>query len=133
MKKTVRYLAEALIVAVIVFVLTITNLFSSLDYMLKDALYQMPRGVDNDIKIIAIDERTLEELGPINTWSRQYYADLIMYFNQNENSKPAVIAFDILFSGYFGENAGISEGDIAFAEAVKDSGNVVVVSQFQYE
>ncbi len=133
MKKTVRYLTEALIVAVIVFVLTITNLFSSLDYMLKDALYQMPRGVDNDIKIIAIDERTLEELGPINTWSRQYYADLINYFNQDENAKPAVIAFDILFSGYFGENAEIDEGDLAFAKAAESSGNVVVVSQFQYD
>ena len=133
MKKTVRYVVEAIIVFVLTFVLTITNLFSGLDYMLKDLLYQMPRGVDNDIKIIAIDERTLEELGPINTWSRQYYADLINYFNQDENAKPSVIAFDVLFSGYFGENGEPSEGDIAFARAVKESENVVVVSQFQYE
>lgn len=133
MKKTIRYVVEAIIVFALTFILTLTNLFSSLDYMLKDLLYQMPRGVDNDIKIIAIDERTLEELGPINTWSRQYYADLINYFNQDENSKPSVIAFDIIFSGYFGENAQISEGDIAFAEAAKNSGNVVVVSQYQYE
>lgn len=133
MKKTVRYVVEAIIVFVLTFVLTITNLFSGLDYMLKDLLYQMPRGVDNDIKIIAIDERTLEELGPINTWSRQYYADLIYYFNQDENAKPSVIAFDVLFSGYFGENGEPSEGDIAFARAVKESENVVVVSQFQYD
>lgn len=133
MKKTVRYVIEALIVFALTFILTITNLFSSIDYMLKDALYQIPRGVDNDIKIIAIDERTLEELGPINTWSRQYYAELINYFNQNEDAKPSVIAFDILFSGYFGENAEISEGDLAFAEAAKNSENVVVVSQFQYD
>ncbi len=133
MKKTFRYVIEALIVFAFTFILTITNLFSSIDYMLKDALYQMPRGVDNDIKIIAIDERTLEELGPINTWSRQYYADLINYFNQNESGKPAVVAFDVLFSGYFGENGGIEAGDIAFAEAARESGNVVVVSQFQYE
>lgn len=133
MKKIVRYVIEALVVAALTFVLTVTSLFSSLDYMLKDALYQMPRGVDNDIKIIAIDERTLEELGPINTWSRQYYADLINYFNQDENAKPSVIAFDILFSGYFGENASVSEGDLAFATAAKESGNVVVASQFQYE
>ena len=133
MKKTVRYIVEALIVFALTFLLTVTNLFSGLDYMLKDLMYQRPRGVDNDIKIIAIDERTLEELGPINTWSRQYYADLINYFNQDENSKPSVIAFDILFSGYFGENGEPTEGDIAFADAAKESGNVVVVSQFQYE
>ncbi len=133
MKKTIRYIVESIIVFVLTFLIIITNIFPSLDYMLKDFLYQRPRGVDNDIKIIAIDERTLEELGPINTWSRQYYADLVNYFNQDENAKPSVIAFDILFSGYFGENATISEGDIAFAQAVKESGNVVVVSQFQYE
>ena len=133
MKKTVRYIVEALIVFAITFILTITNLFYSLDYMLKDFMYQRPRGVDNDIKIIAIDERTLEELGPINTWSRQYYADLIDYFHQDENAKPSVIAFDILFSGYFGENGEPTDGDLSFAQAAKDSGNVVVVSQFQYE
>lgn len=133
MKKTVRYIIESLIVFALTFILTITNLFSGLDYMLKDLLYQRPRGVDNDIKIIAIDERTLEELGPINTWSRQYYADLINYFNQDENAKPSVIAFDIMFSGYFGEDGQAHEGDLAFAQAAKDSGNVVVVSQFQYE
>ncbi len=133
MKKTVRYIIEALVVFGLTFILTVTNLFFGLDYMLKDLMYQRPRGVDNDIKIIAIDERTLEELGPINTWSRQYYADLISYFNRDDNAKPSVIAFDILFSGYFGENGDPTEGDLAFAKAAKESGNVVVVSQFQYE
>jgi len=133
LKKNLRFLLESIILFALTFLFTITNLFSGLDYMLKDALYQIPRGVDNDIKIIAIDERTLEELGPINTWSRQYYADLINYFNQDESAKPSVIAFDILFSGYFGEDATISDGDIAFSEAAKESGNVVVVSQFQYD
>ncbi len=133
MKKIIRYIIEAIVVFGLTFILTVTNLFSGLDYMLKDFMYQRPRGVDNDIKIIAIDERTLEELGPINTWSRQYYADLINYFNQDANAKPSVIAFDILFSGYFGENGEPTEGDIAFADAVRESGNVVLVSQFQYE
>jgi len=99
MKKIIRYIIEAIIVFGLTFILTVTNLFSGLDYMLKDLMYQRPRGVDNDIKINAIDEKTLEELGPINTWSRQYYADLIKYFNQDANAKPSVIAFDILFSG----------------------------------
>lgn len=132
MKKLLRDLVESLIVIALVFLLTITNLFSHLDYMLKDALYQIPRGVSSQIKIIAIDDKTLEELGPINTWSRQYYADLINILNSNENAKPAVIAFDILFSGYFGDNNTIAEGDMAFAEAAKESGNVVAVAQYKY-
>ena len=98
MKKIIRDVLESLVVMFLVIFLTITNLFSSLDYMLKDALYQIPRGVDNDIKIIAIDERTIEELGQINTWSRDYYAKLIEALNTYDEAKPAVIAFDIIFS-----------------------------------
>ena len=133
MKKIIRDVLESLVVMFLVIFLTITNLFSSLDYMLKDALYQIPRGVDNDIKIIAIDERTIEELGQINTWSRDYYAKLIEALNTYDEAKPAVIAFDIIFSGYFGENSTISEGDLMFVEAAQKSGNVVLASQIKYK
>lgn len=129
MKKTgiIRDCVEAVIIFFLVFVLSITNLFSAIDYMIKDALYQLPRGVDSRIKIIAIDEATLEELGPINTWSRSYYADLIRVLNENDTLKPSVIAFDVIFSGYVDE-----KGDMAFAEAAADSGNVVTASQLIY-
>ena len=67
MKKSVRDILEALVVCFVTFVLTVFNLISPLDYILKDALYQIPRGISGNIKIIGIDEKTLEELGPINT------------------------------------------------------------------
>ncbi len=133
MKKVIRDLVESIIIGLLVFIMTITNILFHADYVIKDALYQMPRGVSSQIKIIAIDEKTLEELGPINTWSREYYANLIEILNSNETAKPAVIAFDILFSGYFGENNTIAEGDIAFAEAASASGNIVTVAQFEYD
>ena len=126
-KKVLRDILESLLVAAIVFLLTITNLFYSIDYMLKDALYQIPRGIDSRIKIIAIDERTLDVLGPIQTWSRQQYADLIDVLNTYEDAKPSVIAFDIIFSGHVDE-----AGDAAFAKKAEESGNVVVASQFIY-
>ncbi len=133
MKQNIKYIIESVFVFALIFIFTITNIFSSFDYMIRDGLYQMPRGVDNTIKIIAIDDRTLEELGPINTWSRQQYADLINVLNSNPDAKPSVIAFDILFSGYSGENNTISQGDENFVKAAEDSGNVVVVSQFKYK
>ncbi len=126
-KGMIRDFAEAVAVFCIVFLLSVTNLLSTMDYILKDALYQRPRGVDSRIKIIAIDEATLEALGPINTWSRSYYADLIHALNANETLKPCVIAFDVIFSGYVDE-----EGDRAFAEAAADSGNVVTANQLIY-
>lgn len=124
MKKIVRDIAEAVVVWLFVFLMTISNLLAPLDYIVKDALYQRPRGVSGEIKIIGIDERTLEELGPIGTWSRQYYADLLDILNANEAAKPAVIGFDIIFSGNVDE-----AGDAAFAKAAKESGNVVAASQ----
>ncbi|MBO5237978.1 MAG: adenylate/guanylate cyclase domain-containing protein [Lachnospiraceae bacterium] len=126
-KKLIRDIVEGIVVAGLVFLLTISNLFYSIDYLLKDALYQIPRGIDSKIKIIAIDERTLDALGPIQTWSRSQYADLIHALNTYEDAKPAIIGFDIIFSGNVDE-----EGDIAFAQAAEESGNVVVASQFVY-
>ncbi len=128
MKKKIWNVIEAGMVFGLIFVFVITNLLSPIDYILRDALYQIPRNVTNDIKIIAIDDRTLEELGPIGTWSRKVYADLIKQLNSNSETKPAVIAFDILFSGNVDES-----GDIAFAQSAEESGNVVVVSQLQYQ
>lgn len=127
-KQWMREIAETVVVFVLIILLTVTNAFSALDYMLKDALYQTPRGIDHKIKIIGIDERTLEELGPINTWSRQTYADLLTQLNVEPDKSPVVIGFDILFSGEVDE-----AGDTAFAEVCKDSGNVIVASQFVYK
>ncbi len=126
-KGIIKDFIESAVVFLIVMLLSVTNLLSPLDYILRDGLYQIPRGVDSRIKIIAIDEATLEELGPIQTWSRSYYADLIGILNESEASRPSVIAFDIIFSGYVD-----GEGDMAFARAAADSGNVVTASQFIY-
>lgn len=126
MKKKITIIIEMLTVGLIVFLLTVAALFGSLDYIVRDAVYQRPRGIDSDIKIIGIDEKTLQELGPIQTWSRAYYADLISKLNSSEDSKPILIGFDIIFSGEAGE------GDKEFSEAAGDSGNVVVVDHLIY-
>jgi len=126
MKKNLKILIESIIVGLLVFFLTVTNLLSSLDYMLRDRLYQLPRGINSKIKIIGIDEHTLSELGPVQTWSRSTYADLITKLNENPDAKPKLIGFDILFSGE------VDEGDAALAGAAKQSGNVVIVDQLIY-
>ena len=128
MKRIARDVLEVLIVFALVFVMTVGNLMAPLDHILQDKLYQKPRGVSAKIKIIGIDEKTLEELGPFGTWSRQYYADLIAKLNEYENAKPAVIGFDIIFSGNIDET-----GDTAFAQAAEKSGNVVTASQLMYK
>ena len=77
MKNKLTVLVEMLIVGVLVFLLSITHALSALDYLAKDCIYQIPRGINSRIKIIGIDEKTLDEYGPIQTWSRSRYAELL--------------------------------------------------------
>lgn len=97
----------------------------------EDILYQRGDVLNNNIKIIAIDDKTMAELGEFGGWSRQYYADLINTLH-TEEGKPAVIAFDVMFF-----DTKDAEGDAAFAEACKEHGNIVVASKLtstlQYE
>ncbi len=127
MKDRIKVIIESVIVGLLVFFLTSANLFRSLDNMVRDKLYQTHRGIDSKIRIIGIDEKTLTELGPIQTWSRSRYAELIEKLNQDEKARPSIIAFDIQFSGE------VDEGDAAFAKAAKESGNVIVVDQLLYK
>lgn len=59
--------AETIAFFIIVFFLAFGDVFYSFDNILRDRLYQTPRGINNKIKIIAIDDKTLEELGTFGT------------------------------------------------------------------
>ncbi|MCR5215302.1 MAG: adenylate/guanylate cyclase domain-containing protein [Eubacterium sp.] len=126
-KTRIRLIIECLIFGILVFFLTVTNLLSSLDYIARDKLYQIPRGIDSDIKIIGIDEKTLEELGPMQTWSRSVYAELLEKLYENEeNLWPTVVGFDIQFSGE------IDQGDDEFSAIARKAGNVIIVNHLVY-
>ena len=127
MNKKFTTVIETIIIGALVFVLTFTNAFGALDYIAKDSLYQIPRGIDSNIKIIGIDEKSLNEYGPIQTWSRSKYTDLIKTLNSGEGNGPLLIGFDIQFSG------NVDEGDAAFAKAAEEAGNVVVVNHLIYK
>ena len=126
MRKNLIIIAEAVAVGVLVFLLTAANVLKSLDYIARDKLYQVPRGIKSDIKIIGIDAKTLDEYGPIQTWSRNKYAELINTLNVDETTRPCVIGFDIVFAG------NVDDGDSELAEAAAEHGNVVVVSNLIY-
>lgn len=114
---------ETAAVFVLVFLLSFYDAFYSLDSLMKDKLYQQPRGINNKIKIIAIDDETLRELGPLGNWSRQVYADIIEALGDN----PAVIGMDIMV---FGEKD--REGDEALKAACEKSGRVISGSYINY-
>lgn len=121
--RTVGGIIECLLCAVIVFFAAYADILYSLDSTLKDKLYQTPRGINNTIKIIAIDDKTLGKLGTFGTWSRGVYADLI----NRMGDYPAVIAMDIMFFGNMDE-----EGDKALEQACIDHQNIVAGSYINY-
>ena len=127
MKTKIQILIEAFIAGLLVFILTITNILSPLDFIARDRLYQIPRGISSQIKIIGIDEKTMKELGPVQTWSRERYAQLLDKLNESIEYKPMLIGFDIQFSGE------VDEGDELFAKKAGEYGNVVAVNHLIYD
>lgn len=88
------------------------------DWMLQDAWYQEEREVDPRIVILAIDDKSLEEIGQW-PWARDVHAKLV---NTLSLGKPAVIGFDVTFP----LPSTNPKDDEAFIEAVKNAGNVVL-------
>lgn len=105
--------------------LTLWAPFDKVEYWFCDLLYITEKPVDNRIKIIGIDEKTLEEMGPFSGWTRQQSADLLNAFDREHS--PAVIAFDINFVGQRDK-----AGDEALAEAASAFPHVVLASYISY-
>lgn len=114
---------ESVLMFALAFLVSFYNVFYSFDNLLRDRLYQQRRGINNKIKILAIDDKTLQEIGPFGTWSRGVYADVIDKLGEY----PAVIAFDIMIFGNMDE-----QGDKTLDEACRRSGRVVSGSYINY-
>lgn len=110
----------ALIAAIIAFVSAFSGIFGTLDSTVGDVLYHKPDSVNKKIRIIKIDEKTLERYGEYTDWDRGVYADLVETLNVSADKRPAVIGFDVLFASE--RNA---ETDNRFAEVCGEYGNVV--------
>lgn len=96
-----------------------------IEYLGEDFLYQKPSVIPDNIKIIAVDELTLEQLGPYSDWDRNVFADLLEILNCD--TPPSVIAFDFIFSG-----SGDSEGDKRLAEEASKYENIVMSSKLEF-
>ena len=115
-----RRTITAIICGILAFLAVSTGIFGNLDKMTEDVLYHHPGTTNGDIRIIKIDEKTLNALGDYSKWDRSVYADLIETLYISDDVKPAVIGFDILFNG-----TKESTSDQAFADICRKYGNVV--------
>ncbi len=108
------------ICGLLAFLATFYNVFGTMDKTVEDNLYHHPGKVNSNIKIIKIDDKTMNQMGDFSTWNRDVYTKLVETICVSEDICPAVIGFDILFSSE--KNA---EYDKAFADACAKYDNVV--------
>ena len=117
------HIISALLVAVMATAIAASGLLSRADSALDDALYQEAKALDGNIFVIGIDARSLEELGPFQTWGRSYMAQAIDVLNADPAYKPAAIGIDVLYAGYTEEGE-----DGPLVEALGRYDNVVTAS-----
>ena len=117
---------RVVVLAIIVFAVCYTQLLYAADKILSDPLYYTPSVPDSRIKIIAIDEKTVQAYGDIRTWDREIWAQLIERLN-GTNVPPAVIALDIMYIG-----ANEEASDSHFAKVSESGGNVVTAVNAVY-
>ena len=75
------------------------------DMGISDRINQRESVTNKNIYIIGIDDKSLEQYGPVNTWSRDIPAQLVEILNADESAKPAVIGFDVIYSEEADANA----------------------------
>ncbi|MBI4304615.1 MAG: adenylate/guanylate cyclase domain-containing protein [Chloroflexi bacterium] len=97
------------------------NLFQSLqrnssDLLFKAAAASREAEPEETIVIVAIDDRSLDELGHLSQWPRSHYSQVLDKISESE---ARVVVFDVLFS----ESA---PGDEELAHSIRNAGNVVL-------
>ena len=95
---------------------------------LSDLLLQQGGSPSGNIFILQIDAHSLEELGPYQTWTRDYVAEAIERLNGESDSAPAVIGVDVLYIG----NTSM-ESDEHLTKACANGGNVVLGSLLNFD
>ncbi len=119
MKNFKRFLASFL-AALVAFLAVFLNLLSTVDKSAEDVLYHHSSDTMGQIRIIKIDDKTMNKLGDISTWDRSVYTKLLDTLCVSEEIRPAVVGFDVLFS-----SEKEPKTDKEFVDACQKYGNVV--------
>jgi len=127
-KEAFRKSAASIIAAVLTFVLSVTGILYSFDKIFADGWFQKPTPTSPQIKIIAIDEKTLQAYGDMKTWNRNIPADLVDKLYEQEEFAPSVTVFDIMYISDVDEDS-----DLRFAESCKKAGSVITAVNTVYE
>ena len=121
-----KYLISLLIVlflAILMCILDATDAAYGAESYVSDLLYQHAHATDGEIVIIGMDQTAVEQLGQM-PWPRSVMAETIDLLNSSEETRPAVIGIDVLYSGISAD----PEEDRILVDSVERAGNVVVAA-----
>ncbi len=122
-RKQIQRFLLATVGALFFTVLYSTDIMLTQANVLADVAYQQPKTPPSEIILIGMDERAVDEFGPM-PWPRDIMAEAIEYLNQDPENRPAVIGID---TTYIGESE-YPDADAALVEASGRYGNVVTGS-----
>lgn len=128
MKNSIKAAAVTAAVILISFIVLYFGTAGFVDMGVSDRLNQRETVTNKKIYIIGIDDKTLEQYGPVNTWSRDIPAKLVSMLNAVPETAPAVIGFDVIYSENVDEAA-----DDNFAKVCAGAGNVVAAMSFSFK
>ncbi len=130
-KERIIYLSVASVFFILVSLLfTYFKPINTIDYIVSDFFYQSlveKKERSLNIKIIAIDDKTVKEFGKFKDWTRDKAAGLIHYLNSNGN-EPDVIAFGLDF-----HEEKDATGDSELIDACSEYKNVCISSVVETE
>ena len=129
-KRKNKIISYSIILAVTVLcvVLFLLGIGKQQNDRMSDRLFQQGGSPSGNLFILQIDAHSLEELGPYQTWTRDYVAEAIEKLNEDTETAPAVIGVDIL---YIGETNKVSDAHLV--NACSKSKNVVMGSLLNFD
>lgn len=115
------------VAALCCFLLGLSPWWRSVELRFFDVLTRLsaPGPAKLPITLITIDEESIAALGSQLPWPRSVHAQLLERLREAE---VAVVAFDLLFS----EPAGNPADDLAFEQAIRAAGPVILVANLDY-
>ena len=127
-KENIRKIIASIVVIMLTFILSVSGILYSFDKVVADKWYQKPTKTNPQIKIIAIDEKTLQAYGDMKTWDRTLPAELVELLYAEDKYAPCVTIFDIMYISDVEETS-----DLRFAESCKKAGSVITAVNTVYE
>lgn len=127
-KEITRKILASAVAAMLTFGLSVTGILYSFDKIMADGWYQKPTPTNPNIKIIAIDEKTLQAYGEMKNWNRDIPAELVNKLYKQKEYSPSVTVFDIMYI-----NEGEADSDARFVKSCEKAGSIVTAVNTVYK